>query len=138
MARAKTQLTGFSRFLIFLLIATPVIFFGVTTYKGEDPMQTLRDLVSGKTTPTEQPAQPTSPANSPSTAEAPAAETAPMTEIEINGELAKLREENVFKDRRITDLYRENEELKAALKDKEAELQEAVEQLEKIRSAIGQ
>ncbi len=134
MARAKTQLTGFSRFLIFLLIATPLIFFGVTTYKGEDPMQTLRNLIDGNITPqeqvTERPAS--TPESTPVTVEEPA-----VSETAVNSELAKLRDENAFKEERITDLYRENEELKAELVAKEKELEEVKSQLEKIRSAIG-
>ncbi len=134
MARAKTQLTGFSRFLIFLLIATPLIFFGVTTYKGEDPMQTLRNLIDGNIPPQEQVTE--RPASTPESTPAPVEEPA-VSETAVNSELAKLRDENAFKEERITDLYRENEELKAELVAKEKELEEVKSQLEKIRSAIG-
>ena len=126
MARAKTQLTGFSRFLIFLIIAGPVIFFGVSYYKGEDPMQTLRDTFAQWNQPTEQ------------VTEQPAEPDPATTETMVNSELAKLRDEMAFKERRITDLYRENEELKAALAEKEKELEEVKEQLDRIKSAIGQ
>ncbi len=126
MARA-TQLTGFSRFLIFLIIATPLIFFGVSFYKGEDPMNTLTSFINGTEAPQEQ------------AVERPEAENAaPVSETMVNSELAKLRDENAFKEKRITDLYRENEELKSQLTLKEKELEEVQAQLDKIKSAIGQ
>ena len=126
MARAKSQLTGFSRFLIFLVIAAPLIFFGVSYYKGEDPMKTLTAVFEGNYVPSEQ------------VEEMPAVDEAPTSQTLVNSELAKLRDENAFKEKRITDLYRENEKLKAALKEQQQELQNVQAQLDKIKSAIGQ
>lgn len=127
MARVKTQLTGFSRFLIFLIIAAPLIFFGVSYYKGEDPMQTLRDTFGGNSTS----AVVERPQATPPTTSVP-------SETEVNGELAKMRDELAFKEKRITDLYRENEALKAKLKRQEEEFADIRKQLDQIKSAIGQ
>lgn len=41
MAR-RAKLTGFSRFLIFLLIAAPVIYCGVNIVQGENPVDALK------------------------------------------------------------------------------------------------
>lgn len=41
MAR-RLKLTGFARFLIFLLIATPLIYSGVSIYKGDHPLDSLK------------------------------------------------------------------------------------------------
>lgn len=126
MARAKTQMTGFARFLIFLFIAAPVIFFGVSYYKGEDPMQTLRDTFI-----TESPVA-QSPQDTPNEVASPPSETA------VNSELAKLRDDLALKDKRISDLYRENEELKEQLEQQEEEFADIRQQLEQIKSAIQQ
>lgn len=126
MARAKTQMTGFARFLIFLIIAAPVIFFGVSYYKGEDPMQTLRDTFVSES-PVRQDAQ-----------ESTNEVAGPPSEAVVNSELAKLRDELEFKEKRITDLYRENEELKAKLKEQEEEFADIRQQLDQIKSAIQQ
>ena len=42
---ARTRLTPFARFLIFLLIFLPLVFFGVTLARGEDPVATARSWV---------------------------------------------------------------------------------------------
>ena len=129
MARAKTQLTGFARFLIFLVIAAPLIFFGVSYYKGEDPLQTLQEAFS----------QPEAEANE-APLPAPRGEITPppVSQTEINSEIAKLRDELDFKEKRITDLDRENEELKQQLQKQEADCAEVQSQLDKIKSAIGE
>jgi hypothetical protein len=38
----KTKLTGFSRLLLFLLIALPVIYFAASYYNGEDPVANVK------------------------------------------------------------------------------------------------
>ena len=38
----RTRLTAFSRFLIFLLIALPIVYFGAALYNGEDPVNNVR------------------------------------------------------------------------------------------------
>ncbi len=127
MARGTSQLTGFARFLIFLIIATPLIFFGVTYYKGEDPIQTLQNAFAGKTE------------VSVVEPESPKTATAPQpSKTEVNSELAKLRDKMEFTEKRNTELYKENEELKSELEKKEAKLKAVQKQLDKIKSAIGQ
>lgn len=41
----KTKLTAFSRLLIFLLIALPIVYFGAAYYNGEDPVARVKDLL---------------------------------------------------------------------------------------------
>ncbi len=126
MARGTSQMTGFARFLIFLIIAAPLIFFGVTYYKGEDPIQTLQNAFAGKTEVAV--AEP----ESPKTVNVPKA-----SETAINSELAKLRDKMEFTEKRNSELYKENEELKSELEKKISELKEVQGQLDKIKSAIG-
>ena len=49
----RTRLTGFSRLLIFLLIALPIVYFGAAYYNGEDPVGQLKQLFGGQQTTTE-------------------------------------------------------------------------------------
>ncbi len=42
---AKTKLTAFSRMLLFLIIFLPATYFGVSYYKGEDPIANLKNVL---------------------------------------------------------------------------------------------
>ena len=42
---AKTKLTAFSRMLLFLIIFLPATYFGVSYYKGEDPIANLKTVL---------------------------------------------------------------------------------------------
>lgn len=42
---ARTRITGFTRFLLFLLVFLPAVWFGVNYYQGEDPVANFRELV---------------------------------------------------------------------------------------------
>lgn len=44
MAR-KLKLTGFARFLIFLIIFAPIAFLGASYYNGEDGIQNLKNII---------------------------------------------------------------------------------------------
>ncbi len=39
----RTKLTGFSRLLIFLLIALPIVYAGAAYYNGEDPVANVKN-----------------------------------------------------------------------------------------------
>lgn len=41
----KYKLTGCARFLIFLLIVAPLVFFGVSYFQGENPLGQVKDLI---------------------------------------------------------------------------------------------
>jgi hypothetical protein len=36
------KITGFAKFLIFLLLATPLSFIGASYYNGQDPLKTIK------------------------------------------------------------------------------------------------
>jgi len=38
----KRKMTGFARFLIFLIIVTPLIYSGVSIYKGDHPLDAVK------------------------------------------------------------------------------------------------
>ncbi len=43
--RKKYKMTGFARFLIFLLIFTPIAYFGASYYNGEDPVAKIKEVL---------------------------------------------------------------------------------------------
>jgi hypothetical protein len=78
----RTRLTGFSRLLIFLLIALPIIYFGASYYNGEDPVANVKGWLG-----MDEPAPTTEPAT-----EAPAPATFEDVS-ELRAENARLRQE---------------------------------------------
>ena len=52
MARPKTRATGFTRFFLFMLIALPLIYFGVSYARGEDGMANLKNMFNSESTTT--------------------------------------------------------------------------------------
>ncbi|MBB4078437.1 hypothetical protein GGR28_001050 [Lewinella aquimaris] len=38
----RTRLTGFSRLIIFLIIALPIVYVGAALYNGEDPVRNVK------------------------------------------------------------------------------------------------
>lgn len=125
MAKRKLQMTAFSRFFLFLIIFLPSLFFGVSYLKGEDGMQTLKDLVGIESSES-------------SNNESASSSTKPASETYVNGEVKRLQDELAEKERRMKDLYQENELLKKQAEDAKAELKEVTQQLETIKKAIGQ
>lgn len=47
---ARTKMTPFARFIIMLLIVTPVAYFGASYYNGEDGLQNIKDFIGGDNT----------------------------------------------------------------------------------------
>ncbi|MFK8009596.1 MAG: hypothetical protein AB8H03_24760 [Saprospiraceae bacterium] len=124
MAKRKLQMTAFSRFFLFLIIFLPSLFFGVSYLKGEDGVQTIKDLIGME--------------SSESSNTENAAATKPASETFVNGEVKRLQDELDEKESRLKDLYQENELLKKQADDAKADLKEVTEQLETIKKAIGQ
>ncbi|MFK7771619.1 MAG: hypothetical protein AB8F94_05745 [Saprospiraceae bacterium] len=125
MAKRKLQMTAFSRFFLFLIIFLPSLFFGVSYMKGEDGMQTLKDMIGMESTES-------------SNNESASSSTKPVSETYVNGEVKRLQDELDEKESRLKDLYQENELLKKQTEDAKAELREVTQQLETIKKAIGQ
>ncbi len=118
MAKRKLQLTGFARLFLFLVIMLPALFFGVSYAKGEDGMQTLKNLIGME--------------SSDDGGES-ASTTKPASETFVNGEVKRLQDELEEKESRLKDLYQENELLKKQADDAKAELEEVKRQLETIK-----
>ncbi|MEM9917531.1 MAG: hypothetical protein AAF990_05510 [Bacteroidota bacterium] len=125
MTKSKLKMTGFARFLLFLIIAAPIIFFGTSYYKGEDGIETLKKTFGIESN------EPAPEQTTNTTSDVPA-------NVLVNSEIKKLQNELEDSQKRRDELYLENENLKQQLKDKDEELEEVKEQLDKIKSAIAQ
>ncbi len=87
----RTRLTGFSRLLLFLLIALPIVYFGAAYYNGEDPIGQLKGWVGMDDGDT-----PSREATPPGTTDAPIPRDQPATfenVQELRTENQRLREE---------------------------------------------
>ena len=124
MAKRKLQMTAFSRFFLFLIFFLPSLFFGVSYLKGEDGLQTIKDLIGIESTES-------------SNNESASSSTKPVSETFVNGEVKRLQDELDEKDSRLKELYQENELLKKQTQDAKDELEEVTKQLESIKKAIG-
>jgi chromosome segregation ATPase len=124
MAKRKLQMTAFSRFFLFLIIFLPSLFFGVSYLKGEDGIQSLKDLAGIESSES-------------SSTESASSSTKPVSETFVNGEVKRLEDELEEKERRLKDLYQENELLRKQADDAKAALKEVTKQLETIKKAIG-
>lgn len=56
---AKLRVTGFTRFLLMLIIVVPLAFAGASYYNGQDPIENFRKLIGSEqtATTTEKPVQ---------------------------------------------------------------------------------
>ena len=136
MARKKFKLTGFARFLLVMVIIAPLAFIGASYYNGEDGIENFKNLFKGtfnfeKKELVEEPVQDENEVSK------ELINTAP-SKVEIDSQVAKLKDELDHKNQITDSLYRENAELKAQIDSKDKELQEIKNQLEKIKSAISQ
>lgn len=121
MSKHPVRVTGFTRFFIVMLLVAPLAYIAASYYNGEDGIANIKKIlkldkketvasttletVNGTVKATEEPA-------------APAAQAS-------KEEVMRLQEELDFKNKRIEELYRENEELKRKLESAEKALEES-------------
>ena len=96
----RVRMTVFSRFLLMMVIVAPLAYIGASYYNGEDGIQNIINLFNkGK----ERISQ--TKTNDASSDNAPA-----------DYEVRKLKEELDYKQKRLDELYEENEDLQRRLK----------------------
>ena len=118
MANRNLKMTGIGRFIIFLLLVAPIIYVGASYYTGQDGIQNLKNIFQ-------------------SSSSEPVTHTPqPESDVLVNSELARLKDELAAKEQRNKALYLENEQLKKELSDSKEELKAVKNQLEKIKTAI--
>lgn len=132
----KLQMTGFARFLLIMVIATPLAFLGASYYNGQDGIKNLKELLGiGRASDrTEAPAK-TGTDSLPEKQEQ-AEEAKKEDPLQVNSQIQKLTDELEIKNRQIDTLYLTTERLKLQLAEKEKELVEVKMQLDKIKRAL--
>ena len=141
MARKKFKLTGFARFLLVMVVLAPLAFIGASYYNGEDGIENLKQIFKGNFNFSKKEVTVKEKPKVEDTEESKALVNTPppppaLTEVEINSEIAKLKDELEYKNAKVDSLYKQNEALKAQVDAKDKELNEVKRQLEKIKNAI--
>lgn len=119
MARKKFRVTGFTRFLLFLIIITPLAYFGVLFAKGEKMPSSLDEVIESfqKTTPVsstkeESSTKPASSAVQDTEPKANSTSTDSKDCEELEAELEDLEARYLRKSNKVDDLEAEVENLK--------------------------
>jgi len=112
MAR-KARLTVFSRFIIMMLVVGPLAFLGASYYNGEDGVATIKDLFNKGNT--ENVTETRTNRTEPSSIEA---------DDKVILKIRKLEEELEYKQKRLDEMYKENEALKQRVDKLEKQLGE--------------
>jgi hypothetical protein len=137
----KYQSTGFARFLLMLLIATPVAYICASYYTGKDGIAEIKSIILPKNKvaepavaalPTPQPQVPTPTVTPPP--------VQPLMTIRdeniVNSQVQKYKDEIALQQKRLDTLYLQNIALKKELVQKEERLRTVEEQLAKINALI--
>lgn len=99
MARRRFKLTGFARFLIFMLFFAPIAYIGISYYQGEDGLQNVKDIITNISSQDER-------------------STKTIHEEDQSSQKITLDDQIQILRQRIEQLEKENEELKQALEEK--------------------
>ncbi len=119
MARRSLKVTGFTRFMLVMIIVAPLAYIGASYYNGEDGIQNIKNLLNiGDKTESV-----TAPVSS-ETAETKAVNQSPSAKG-LEEEVKRLQDELEFKSKRVDELYLENEQLKRRLESAEKALEES-------------
>jgi hypothetical protein len=146
----KYQSTGFARFLLMLLIATPVAYICASYYTGKDGIAEIKSIILPKNKVAEPAvaALPTPQPQVPTPIAAPSAPTPTVTpppvqplmtirdENIVNSQVQKYKDEIALQQKRLDTLYLQNIALKKELVQKEERLRTVEEQLAKINALI--
>lgn len=116
MAKPRFRVTGFARFLLMLVIVTPLAYLGASYINGEDGIENIRSLFRGDAK-EQQVTKPSDEESSSPVAQFP--DTAPSSR---DVELENLRSDLDFQTRLNKDLKDENEALKRNLWEKDQEI----------------
>lgn len=115
MAKSRFRVTGFARFVLMLIIVTPLAYLGASYINGEDGIENLKNLFKGELT-TEEVMQPETPQNDVEETKTPEAVQQNQAELE------RLESELDYQTRLNQELKEENETLKRNLWEKDQEI----------------
>lgn len=140
--KRKYQSTGFARFLLMLLIATPVAYIGASYYTGKDGIAEIKSIFAPKPTEVSPPPAPVT-QQAPSVpspvpvAPVPIVVTPPvLDENLIDSQVQKYKDEITIQQKRLDTLYLQNIALKKSIEQKDERLRTLEEQLAKINALI--
>jgi len=123
---AKAKMTGFTKFLLLMIIVGPLAFLGASYYRGEDGVAVIKSLFNKST------AEPAEIKNE--KVENPTSDNKDLILIESKNK--RLEAELVQKNKMIDSLYLENKRISDDYKKKILELEQSKIQLEKVKSVL--
>ena len=122
----KAKMTGFTKFLILMIIVGPLAFLGASYYRGEDGVAAIKSLFNKSG------AEPTDVKK-----EKVVSPTSDNTDILLlESRNKRLEAELVQKNKMIDSLYLENTRISNEYKQKLIELEHSKIQLEKVKSVL--
>lgn len=119
MAKRSLKVTGFTRFMLVMLLVAPLAYIGASYYNGEDGIQNIKNLFNGG-----EPQETSSKSTGEAEADVKSVNQSPSANA-LEEENKKLKEELDFKSKRVDELYLENEQLKRRLESLEKALEDA-------------
>ena len=118
MAKRSLKVTGFTRFMLVMILVAPLAYIGATYYNGEDGIQKIKNLLNISER------QESVESRTEDAGEIMPVNQSPSAKA-LEEENKKLRDELDFKSKRVDELYLENEQLKRRLESVEKTLDEA-------------
>jgi len=119
MASKRLRVTGFTRFLLVMVILAPLAYLGASYYNGEDGIQNLKNLLGiGEKTEVVR----TKESKNPSEKALP--DNQSPADNSLEEENKRLKEELDYKSRRVDELYEKVEDLQRQIEAKDKELQQ--------------
>jgi uncharacterized protein YxeA len=118
MAKRSLKVTGFTRFMLVMIIVAPLAYIGASYYNGEDGIQNIKNFLNIEDR------QESVESTNDTTGEIRPVNQSPSAKA-LEEENKKLKEELEFKSKRVDELYLEIEELKRKLESAEKVIGEA-------------
>jgi len=122
----KAKMTGFTKFLLLMIIVGPLAFFGASYYRGEDGIGAIKSLFNkSENTSTEKVDE-----------EKPKVAKSNGDDLLLESKIKRYEDELIQKNKLIDSLYLENTRISNEYKLKIKELEQSKVQLEKVKSVL--
>jgi len=122
----KAKMTGFTKFLLLMIIVGPLAFFGASYYRGEDGIGVIKSLFNiSESNSTEK-----------VVVEKTKVEKTISEDLLLESKIKRYEDELVQKNKLIDSLYLENTRISNDYKLKIKELEQSKVQLEKVKSVL--
>ncbi len=122
----KAKMTGFTKFLLLMIIVGPLAFFGASYYRGEDGFGAIKSLFNkSENTSSEK-----------DDVEKPKVAKSNGDDLLLESKIKRYEDELIQKNKLIDSLYLENTRISNEYKLKIKELEQSKVQLEKVKSVL--